>query len=287
MEKRKKQEENLGGNPSPLFEIGFLNQIAYTSYMETEYHLKKDSKITIVFVHGIIGSPVRFKDLFPLVPEDISSIEVVLDGHGKEAKDFGKTNRKKWEEQVHNILVEQKEKHQKILYVGHSMGCLFGMRESLLSLVDYLFLLNVPTRPKLGYTTIKECLKCAFGKEENYDFLTPIFLENCSIQMTKNPFIYLTWIPRFFDLFKEIKLTKKIIPEVKVPTICFHSEKDELVRQKALKDLKRNPSFDIHVLKDSGHYYLPEPSLNEMKKEFIKSIEYMRNLANNKEKQPE
>ena len=74
---------------------------------------------------------------------------------------------------------------------------------------------------------------------------------------------------------------------MKAPTICFHSEKDELVRQKALKDLKRNPSFDIHVLKDSGHYYLPEPSLNEMKEEFIKSIEFMRNLANNKEKQPE
>ena len=70
--KKKKQEENLGGNPSFLFEIGFLNQIEYTSYMETEYHLKKDSKITIVFVHGIIGSPVRFKDLFPLVTEDIS-----------------------------------------------------------------------------------------------------------------------------------------------------------------------------------------------------------------------
>ena len=56
--------------------------------MKSEYIEVKDSKYTIIFVHGIIGSPVRFNDLYPLISNNFSYIKVVLDGHGKKAKDF-------------------------------------------------------------------------------------------------------------------------------------------------------------------------------------------------------
>ena len=171
------------------------------------------------------------------------------------------------------MLLELKEKGQKVFYVGHSMGCLFGLRESLNGLIDSLFLLNVPMKPKLGFMTIKECLKCAFGKPENYDFMTPIFLENCSISMSKNPFVYLGWIPRFLDLFKEISLTKKILPSVTTENICYHSEKDELVRKSSLKVLKKGPQLDVEVLPGAGHYYLPEDCLSKVLTEFDHRID--------------
>lgn len=234
--------------------------------METEYHYVEDSKYTIVFVHGILGSPYRFKDLFPLVPNDFSYVKVVLDGHGKKAKDFSKTSLKKWENQISSLLSELKEKNQKVIYVGHSMGCLLGMMESLKkdTNIDVLFMLNVPLRAKLGFMTIKQCLKCAFGNPKNFDAMTHNFIDNCSIEISHNPFVYIGWVPRFFDLFKLMKKTRGKIQDVTTRCICFHSGRDELVRQKALKDLKRNPYFEIHVQEKSGHYYLLDKDTKEM-----------------------
>lgn len=239
--------------------------------METEYVFRPASRYTIVFVHGIIGSPVRFCDFYPLIPESFSYVKVVLDGHGKKARDFSRTSLKKWEDQILSLLRLLKEKGQKVIYVGHSLGCLFGLCDSLLpeDLISSLFLLNVPLRPKLSFMTVRECLKCTFTKPENYDEMTRILKDNCCIELSKNPFVYLGWIPRFLDLFKKVRETRKIVPLVKTECICFHSGKDELVRKKALDDLRRNPSFEIHVQKDAGHYYLPEADLKEAKERFV------------------
>lgn len=242
--------------------------------MKTEYIEIKNSKYTIVFVHGIIGSPVRFNDLYPLISNNFSCIKVVLDGHGKKAKDFSKTSLIKWEKQINDILLFLKNKNQRVIFVGHSMGCLFGLLESLKenNIIDQLFLLNVPLRPKLGFVTIKECFKCAFVNPKNYSEMTKLLMDNTSIEISKNPFVYLGWIPRFFDLFKEIKKTRKVIDKIKTPCICFHSFKDELVRNKALNDLKKNKDFEIHVLKNSGHYYLNNEEKEEVKNRFSQML---------------
>ena len=82
--------------------------------MKSEYIEVKDSKYTIIFVHGIIGSPVRFNDLYPLISDNFSYVKVVLDGHGKKAKDFSKTSLIKWEKQISDLLDSLKNKSQEI-----------------------------------------------------------------------------------------------------------------------------------------------------------------------------
>lgn len=246
--------------------------------METEYHIVKDSKITIVFVHGILGSPYRFNDFFPLIKEDISYISVVLDGHGKKTRDFSHTSLKKWKQQIHAIITSLKENHQQILYVGHSMGCLLGILESIENKdsISSLFLLNVPLRAKVGFMTIKQCLKCAFGNPQKYDDMTRCFKDNCSIEISHNPFSYLGWPPRFLDLFKLMKMTRKMIDKIDIQCICFHSGKDELVQQRTLKYLKKNKSLEIHIQKNAGHYYLNEEDTKEVTTRFLLWIEERR-----------
>ena len=242
--------------------------------MKSEYIEVKDSKYTIIFVHGIIGSPVRFNDLYPLIGDNFSYVKVVLDGHGKKAKDFSKTSLIKWEKQISDLLDSLKNKNQKVIFVGHSMGCLFGLLESLKNdnIIEQLFLLNVPLRPKVGLVTIKECFKCAFVNPKYHNEMTKVLIENTSVEVSKNPFVYLGWIPRFFDLFKEIKRTRKLIDKIKTPCICFHCLKDELVRNKALNDLKKNKDFEIHVLNNSGHYYLVDEEKEELKNRFSQML---------------
>lgn len=242
--------------------------------METETHFVENSKYTVLFVHGILGSPFRFHDLYPFIPSDFSIIKVVLDGHGKKARDFSHTSLRKWRDQIHSLLEELKKKEQKVIFVGHSMGCLLGMEEALKkeSGIECLFLLNVPLRAKIGWTSIKQCCKCAFGNPKNYDAMTRNLIENCCIEISHNPFVYLGWIPRFFDLFTLIRQTRKIVPYIKVKTICFHSGKDELVRKRALKDLRKNQGFEIHIQKNAGHYYLDEKDTKEMEEVFCETL---------------
>ena len=57
----------------------------------------------VLFIHGIAGTPEHFTKLIPLVqmvPESYSVYNLLLDGHGKTAKDFGKSSMKIWKRQV-------------------------------------------------------------------------------------------------------------------------------------------------------------------------------------------
>ena len=81
--------------------------------METEYVFRKNSRYTIVFVHGIIGSPVRFCDFYPLIPDSFSYVKVVLDGHGKKARDFSHTSLKKWKTRFYPCLPHSRREDRK------------------------------------------------------------------------------------------------------------------------------------------------------------------------------
>ena len=54
----------------------------------------------ILFIHGILGTPNHFRAFVPLVPEDVTVYNILLDGHGKGVRDFSKTSMRKWEAQI-------------------------------------------------------------------------------------------------------------------------------------------------------------------------------------------
>ncbi len=242
--------------------------------METEYIEKENSKATVLFVHGILGSPERFKDLYDLVPPSFSIMKLILPGHGKTTKEFHKSSINEWRKCVHESLLFLKEKKQRVIYVGHSMGTLFGIEESLNGdLIDSLFLLNVPLKPHMTFSMLTRCLKVVFQKENKWDFQTKLIKENCSIKLTKNIFAYLLWIPRYIELFKEMRYARHLIPKIVYPCMCFHSKKDELVSQKTYKWLKGNSNIEVFYQENSTHYFNDGEGLKVMKEEFSKLME--------------
>jgi len=70
------------------------------------------SRIAVLFIHGIIGTPRHFTELIPLVqqvPEDFTVSNIILDGHGGTVDDFAHTSMAKWkarEDKNYNLLVE-------------------------------------------------------------------------------------------------------------------------------------------------------------------------------------
>ena len=138
----------------------------------TEYvRMVKDSDTAVLMIHGIVGSPAHFKDLLPLIPEEWSVCNLLLDGHGKGVREFGATSMIKWKMQVSARLEELLRNHPRVLMVAHSMGTLFAIRKAIENheQIVGLFLLNIPMRVHLPPRTIAAALKNAFGKVKPED----------------------------------------------------------------------------------------------------------------------
>jgi len=116
--------------------------------MHKDYkRLVENSSRSILFIHGIVGTPNHFKRFLPLVPEDQSIYNLLLDGHGKGVRDFSRSSMAKWEEQTARAVSELAESHEEIYIVAHSLGCLLAIEQSICNpKIKKLFLLQAPLR---------------------------------------------------------------------------------------------------------------------------------------------
>lgn len=223
----------------------------YTPY----YRIQPSAKKAALFVHGIVGTPMHFQDLVPLIPEDWSVYNILLDGHGGQVEDFTRTSMKKWKSQVTAQLDEILECHEQVLIVAHSMGTLFAIDEAIRrpDKVIGLFLLNVPLTPRVLPSAAVSSVKVALGRVKPG---TPAadMQTDCGVRLSPKLWKYLGWIPRFWELILEAHSTRKKLVRISVPCYAFQSAKDELVSGKAFRLLQSQPHIDVTVLTDSGHF---------------------------------
>lgn len=211
-------------------------------------------KHAVLLIHGIAGSPGHFRDLVPIIPEEFSIYNILLDGHNGTVKDFSGTSMVKWKSQVNATLKNLFSRHEKVVIVAHSMGTLFAI----LAAIDHpdripaLFLLSVPTRPWVRLSTMVTALKVAFGKID--DGRTRAMRSDTGIHLTKKLWQYIGWIPRMAELLAECSRVRKIIPTLAVSTQTYQSEVDELVSIRSCADLEGHPYIINTVLLHSGHF---------------------------------
>lgn len=221
----------------------------------------EDSDTAVLMIHGIAGSPAHFRDLIPVIPADWSVYNILLDGHGGTVSDFSRTSLKKWKAQVHGVLTEILEHHRRVLLVAHSMGTLFSIQAAIdhPDRIPALFLLGVPTRPWVRFSTMLTCLRVSWGNLKPNDHAARAMADDCSIRMDQRLWLYIPWAPRFLELLAEIRRVRGILPDLTVPTLTFQSRRDELVSLRSCRDLENYPAIRNTVLEHSGHFgYGPE-----------------------------
>ena len=227
----------------------------------SEYiRVAESSKNAVLMIHGIAGSPAHFRELLPMVPEDWSVYNILLDGHGGKVTDFSATSMGKWKNQVADTVKQLLQRHEKIIIVAHSMGTLFALQAA----VDHseriagLFLLAVPLRVRIQPDTVAGGVRVALGKTQGHE-MARAMEDDCSIRHDGRLWEYLGWTPRLLELLEEIKRVRGLLPRVRIPCIAFQSEKDELVSVESAQDLQRNRRIEVIMLEDSGHFaYGPE-----------------------------
>ncbi len=59
-----------------------------------------NSKTSILFIHGILGTPDHFSDFIKEVPPNWSIYNILLIGHGKTVNDFSNAIMDDWKNQI-------------------------------------------------------------------------------------------------------------------------------------------------------------------------------------------
>lgn len=234
----------------------------------------ENAKTAVLMIHGIVGSPIHFKDLLPLIPDDWSIYNILLDGHGKEVEDFSHTSMAKWQAQVEQQLNQLRATYEQVLIIGHSMGALLSLQQAIRcpDQIMGLFLLNVPFCPFVRPSTFGNSIKAARGSKNPSPAVQAI-LSATSVNLTKKFRKYIGWIPRFWELLVQIRRTRKMLPQLQVPTLTFQSRRDELVSFRSCRHLTGHPYITNFVLEKSGHFGYHEDDLQTLQAQLKNMIQ--------------
>jgi len=218
------------------------------------------AKCAIVFIHGILSTPLFFEHLVEKVPESYSVYNILLDGHGGLVRDFSETSMKIWKHQAKTLVTYLEKRYESIILVGHSMGTLFSIQNAVKrpEKIKALFLLCSPLKVRIHPRTAKYSLRIIFKRPPIDDPVEESARRWYSIKPDKKLWRYIHWVPKFTCLLSEIRKTRKMLNTLTVPTYVFHADNDSLVSKKAVKYFAQNENVRITHLRTSYHQYFTE-----------------------------
>ena len=226
--------------------------------VHTAYQRISGAKTMVVCVHGIQGSPHQFDWLVHTLPEDVDYACVLLPGHGGDVRDFRKCGAADWEKHVRMLCREYRKRYDRLVYAGHSMGCLLGICAAGSGIrFDGMLLAACPLALKPTLKYFIHNYRAAAGKQADNPYVETVRQAN-SVQAS-SPWQYLFCIRPYMGLFRLMRKARRCIPDLHMPLILLHSEGDEIVSKRSLRFFRGMPDIKADTLPGCGHFrYSPE-----------------------------
>lgn len=214
----------------------------------------------VLFIHGFLGNPSFFETYYKCVPDSFAIYNILLEGHGGTVSDFSRASMKKWLKQTEKIVDEILKKYSNLIIMAHSMGTFFAINASIRypDRVKGIFLLGSAIKIGVKANAFTNTLKAFFGKVEKDDYIAEAYKNSHSVTLDKRVWLYLGWIPRYLELFRESAISRKKVAEVSVPCYFFQSANDELVSIKSVKVIPHKDNIKVQILKTSRHFIYSE-----------------------------
>ncbi len=242
------------------------------------------SNSVVLCIHGILGTPEQFNPLLSQIPAEWSVFNILLDGHGKKVQDFSDSSMLKWKGQVQRTLTYLSVRYSKIIIMAHSMGALFALQAAANQnpRIKALFLMDVPLVPFLRPVCVGNSLQIIWDCIPANNSIALAQKDAFSIHPDKRLWLYLGWIPRYMELFREIAKTRQCISDVKIPCRVFLSQRDELVSLRSYKYLKGNPHIKVTMLEGATHFYFSERNIAQMQRSLAFICKKIKNIPSSK-----
>ena len=245
----------------------------------SEYRrITEGARTAVLFIHGFMGSPAHFREFEKKVPESMSALNILLPGHGGSMSEFSHSGMEKWKESAQKAVKELCETHDSLVIVAHSMGTFFAMQAAIdfPEKIKALYLLVSPLCVGLKFRAFLNGAKTMLGLVGEGDKEAQIVKTACGLELEANPFAYIGFIPRYFELFAEMGRMKKELLNVKCPVTVLQSARDELVARRSEKYLAKNEGFKLYILEKSSHYVYDEADKKIMSREFEKTLDIVK-----------
>ena len=216
--------------------------------------MKEDLETAYLFVHGIQGSPAQFSFLTERLPEDIRVRNLLLPGHGADVKAFRRTGREQWLGAVRQAAEELRGQCGRLIFVGHSMGCLLGLeveRERPGTFAG-MVLLCCPfcIRPTARYA--RNSLRASRPEREADDDAVRAAREANSVTAA-HPTQYLTCVYPYLELLRLMRTVRKDGETPACPVRFLFSEKDEIVSPRSAYFARERFTAEPEILPGCGH----------------------------------
>ncbi len=243
--------------------------------MAHETYIKEveGAETAVLFVHGFLGSTEHFERFINILDDTISVYNILLTGHGAGVREFGRASMEIWKNQISELVDELAAKYKNIYIVGHSMGTFFAMYGAVKypEKIKGIFLLQSPlkicVKPAAAINTFR-----SFFDKFNDDTVAHAYKRAHSVKLGFRLWEYISWIPRYLELFKESKLSREIILKVDVPCGIFQSKKDELVSMKSLNYIPHKENINVYVLQNSAHFIYDEKDFLYLEDKFCEML---------------
>ncbi|TAN41857.1 MAG: alpha/beta fold hydrolase [Nitrospirae bacterium] len=226
----------------------------------------------VLLIHGLTGSPFELKNLARHLNRAGYTVKgPCLAGHGTSIDDLLKTRWQDWYATVREEFDLLKKGHRNVFAAGLCMGALFSLylayevKEDLSaiamlsttlsydgwSLPWYKFLLPVSYYPPLKYFY-------SYEEREPYGIKDERMRKHIAAALQDNIIAYSKFPSRaMHELFKHIGAVKKIIPEVKTPTLLLHALEDDIASTKNADYVERHiGSSDVRKIFLDNSYHM-------------------------------
>ena len=229
----------------------------------------------MVFVHGILGSPRRFRFLAEeLSKRGYDCVALLLPGHGGTSGDFCRTPRGGRAAYVKARMREVLRTHRRAFVAGYSLGGLIGLDCALDGLAQGVVLLNTPVRLRLNLRAVARSMKAMLAQARGNGENLQAFRENNSISGARL-LQYPLWLGQYLEMFRYMKSVRERLGEVRARVLIAQSALDESIQRGSAEQLKAglsNAGVTVVKLGESGHGFFSE---NDERKLLDAMLEFM------------
>jgi len=237
----------------PVKEIGEVKNIA-----RARYYQGSDPDRAILILHGFTGHPGDMEYLGKELNQNLDLTVSIprLSGYWTIAADFKSTGAYDWLRSAIDSYLDLKAKFDKIIVVGLSMGGLLSLQIANGFAVDKMILIApalYATDRKIPVTHLLRFFKIKI-KQANYNKT----LENSETEeerLIAEDYYRYNYSAQVAELHKLMLSTRKIISNIKVPTLIIGSIKDKIVPLKAVEEIYEQLSgpVTLEVFEESPH----------------------------------
>ncbi len=259
----------MNKNKYPLLPLEFKPVNPHQAFEK----LRGDTDTIVIFIHGFLGSPRQFAEFGDFVyKQGYAYASLLLPGHGGTAKDFAVNSQQQWIAYLHRQVHHYAGLYANVFLVGHSMGGLLAINESLCpkANVKGLILLNTAIKIGLKSRYSMYTAKNWFSRYPVYNRIDRYYRENNSVEKG-NLFRTISWLPRVIDLVRLSKMAVKNLPLVKVPVLITQSRNDEAVLHHSAAIIEKGliscPYHRLVYFKRSWHSYYFKKEKAQLKDE--------------------